>query len=213
MALYVGSYKVVEQTAAHIAFSNLVMINGGIISGYACACMIKAGHLAGMNNPEGLRLLIKRGIITCEGSFLLQYTFVSIFHAPIFMFYTTDQAVLDRMKGLLLLYFFYGIFDVMMFIGGNLYKALKYGAWVTKIFMLSYYVVGGVALVVLSYTMDNKIYVAWLGFFVGSACITLTMWFKSRTIDLVKRCEELHAEVEAEEHLIELDPRTPTDEA
>lgn len=88
MALYVGSYKVVQQTAAHISFSNMVMVNGGIISGYSSACMIKAGHQAGMNNPEGLRLLIHRGVKITMGSFFLQYSTVCIFHTQIFGFYS-----------------------------------------------------------------------------------------------------------------------------
>lgn len=90
MALYVGSYKVIEQTAAHVSFSNVAMITGGIISGYASACMIKAGHLAGMNHPVGLRLLIRRGIITGLTSYFLQYLIILIFHEPIFRFYTRD---------------------------------------------------------------------------------------------------------------------------
>jgi Na+-driven multidrug efflux pump len=180
MALYVGAYQIVEQTAAHIAFSNIVMINGGIISGYACTCMIKAGHLAGMDDPAGLRVLIRRGVLICLGSMEVQYFIVLTFHNYIFDFYTKDERVLERMRGLLFIYFFYCVFDTLMFIGGNLYKAIKYGSWVSKIFVLSYYGVGGIALIILTFTMENKVKVAWLGFMVGSICITVLMWLKSQ---------------------------------
>lgn len=108
------------------------------------------------------------------------------------------------MRGILFVYFFYGIFDTLMFVGGNLYKALKYGAWVTKIFTLSYYGVGGTTLFVLSHLMDNKILAVWIGFMAGSQSITLCMWLKSRTISLEKRSEELHEEVRAEEAAVPL---------
>lgn len=88
MALYVGSYQVVEQTAAHVNFSSYATINGGIISGYASACMIKAGHQAGINNPVGLRLIIRRALVIGMASFLCQYSFTILFRTQIFGFFT-----------------------------------------------------------------------------------------------------------------------------
>lgn len=84
------------------------------------------------------------------------------------------------MLTLLPVYFVYGIFDSIMFIGSNLFRALKFGAWMTRTFTLSYYGVGGITLVVLTFLMENKVLVAWLGFMAGSQAITLFMWLKSR---------------------------------
>lgn len=90
MALFVGSYQWLQQTAAHIAFSNIVMINGSIISGYATTVMAKAGHLIGMSSPQELRLLIKRGIVVALITIELLYAALYLWHDSVFLFYTSD---------------------------------------------------------------------------------------------------------------------------
>lgn len=84
MALFVGSYQYLAQTAAHIAFSNIVMINGSLINGYATTVMAKAGHLIGMNNATELRHLIRRGLIIAVISIYCFFATLFIFKKNIF---------------------------------------------------------------------------------------------------------------------------------
>lgn len=103
------------------------------------------------------------------------------------------------MRTLLGPYFFYCFFDSLMFIGGNTYKALKMGLWITTVFFLSYYGVGGLTLVVLALTIRSKLWAAWIGFTLGSLSITLAMWWKSRQVDLAEVAHRLHLEVKNSE--------------
>lgn len=96
------------------------------------------------------------------------------------------------MLALLPLYLVVGVFDTAMFIGSNLYKALKLGAWVTRTFIISYYGVGGLTLLLFSRVLENKMVAAWLGFLVGSQTISLAMWRKAQTEDLSNLARALH---------------------
>jgi Na+-driven multidrug efflux pump len=118
-----------------------------------------------------------------------------VFHERIFAFYTDDRKVVELMRTLLGPYFVYCFFDALMFIGGNTYKALRMGKWITTVFFVSYYGVGGSTLILLAVTIESKLWAAWIGFTAGSIAITVLMWLKSRQIDLEELTERLHMEV------------------
>ena len=105
------------------------------------------------------------------------------------------------MRTLLGPYFVYCFFDTIMYIGGNTFKALKMGLWITTVFFISYYGIGGLTLVVLAITIKSKLWAAWIGFTAGSIAITLIMWVRSCTIDLGELTNRLYSEVRNEEDM------------
>ena len=55
MALFVGYFKIIEQTAAHVAFSNIAMLLAGPMIGFSFTSMVKGSQLVGQNDPKKFR--------------------------------------------------------------------------------------------------------------------------------------------------------------
>lgn len=180
IALFVGSFKIIEQTAAHVAFSNIAMLFAGTMLGFSCTSMVKGSQLVGQNDSKRFREIAWRTLLLNLAAIYFLYLVVWLSQDTFFSYYTDDPKVMYHLKSCLVPYFVMNVFDAFQFVSSQMYKALQMGSWVCQVFFLSYYVCGGGAMLILNMYLDSKILCAWWAFTVGlfaSACFYVYRYY------------------------------------
>lgn len=105
------------------------------------------------------------------------------------------------MEIVVLPYFILNFFDAMQFMYSQMYKALKMGEWICKVFLFSYYICVLTAMVVISQFTNSKIASAWYGYLLGLIIVVCFYYHRHINMDLNKVVNTLHQEVKVKEGL------------
>lgn len=76
------------------------------------------------------------------------------------------------------------VVDVLQNIGSQFYKALGYGPWITKVYIISFYIVGFGSIYILSKFLSNQIISVWAGLMIGCIALSSFCGAKLLTIDM-----------------------------
>jgi Na+-driven multidrug efflux pump len=74
--------------------------------------------------------------------------------------------------------------DATQFGISNVLKAIGFGSWTVKVFILSYYIIGSISCILLVYVANLKLLGAWLAFDLSLVIIVMFYLYKYNTIDL-----------------------------
>ena len=124
MAVYVGAFKIIEQTTAHVAFTNIGLLIAAPMLGVSYTSMAKASQFIGRNDPESFKELARRtwllNIVSVQGLYILMW----VYSEQVFSYYSEDLVVQQCMQSFLVPYFVLNCFDSFQVMGSQMYKAL-----------------------------------------------------------------------------------------
>lgn len=179
-----GSFKIIEQTAAHVGFTNISMLFAGTMAGVSYTSMAKASQLIGSNNPTMLKILAWRTLLLNFVCVQLLYLCLWLFPSTVFSYYSDEALVQQKMSLLLLPYFVMNCFDSLQFMASQFYKAVEMGAWVCVVFFSSYYIAGLGSMLLMGLVVEEKVLCAWWGFTIGLAAADFCFLYRYRNMDL-----------------------------
>lgn len=124
LAVYVGAFKIIEQTTAHVAFTNIGLLIAAPMLGVSYTSMAKASQFIGRNDPESFKELARRtwllNIVSVQGLYILMW----VYSEQVFSYYSEDLVVQQYMQSSLVPYFVLNCFDSLQVMGSQMYKAL-----------------------------------------------------------------------------------------
>ena len=184
MTLYLGSFQLVEQMAAHVAVSNICNIMIAPYVGYSFCTMTKIGNYIGQNKPEEITKFIRAATIMSWISIYILQILVLVFRHPLTLFFTNEPEVQRYIYMVFNNFIIQYFFDATQFMGSHAFKALGMGGWVMKIFFISLYMIGSVSMIILCQFMQAKILAVWMGFTFGEIFLAGVLVHKFYNIDI-----------------------------
>jgi MATE family multidrug resistance protein len=177
--------------AAQVTFYNLVAVLYYFPLGISTTLNAFAGNAVGEGNVNKVRKLIRAafGINACL--VVVTGAIAFMFNKEIFTFFTDDEAIIDVVSEIMMIYIYILPFDFMQCLYGSYIRAIGKERVASLCFIICFYFIGLPLAYMFGNVMGYEVRGLWFGLGIGIVCMNFCSALILSTTDLKKQSDEI----------------------